>query len=32
MVVNLLDALAFPEEKKPRYWFDSAQGVTFLLL
>ena len=32
MVLNLLDALTFPEEKKPRYWFDSAQGVTFLLL
>ena len=28
-VAGRLEALASPEEKKPWYWFDSAQGVTF---
>ena len=31
-IVDRLEALAFPVEKEPRYWFDPAPGVTFLLL
>ena len=27
-VADRLEGLAFPVEKEPRYWFDSASGVT----